>query len=107
MKRRASAPTHQPSKTFNWKLDLLGTDPDAPRAQRQIPFKVINRPNQVRATKRLFVAVKHNAISHNVRANMRIHALEAGCGKIIRILDGSGNVERSPVKLSLPGSWDG
>jgi len=97
----------QPSKPFNRKLDLPGTDrdPDAPRARRQIPFKVVNRTNQVRATVRLFVTVKHNAIADNFWANIRIHALKAGRGKIVRILDGSRNVERSPVKLSLPGWW--
>jgi hypothetical protein len=63
---------------------------------------MVNQPNQVWTTEWLFVAVKNNAIADNSRASVRIQALKAGRGKIVRILDDARNVEHVPLKLGLP-----
>src|SRR5918996_3582011 len=92
------------SYSLNRKLDLLRADCDSNTrcTAGHVPLEMVNRPNQVWATEWLFVAVKHNAIADNLRASGRLHALKAGRGKIVRILDDTGNVEHAPFKLGLP-----
>ena len=92
------------SYSLNRKLDLLRADRDSNTrcTVGQVPLEIVNRPNQVWTTEWLFVAVKDNAIADNSRASVRIHALKAGRGKIVRILGDARNVESAPLKLGLP-----
>ena len=89
---------------MNRKLDLLRADcdPNTRCTVGQVPLEIVNRPNQIRTTKWLFVAMKDNAIADNGRTNLRINAYKAGCGKIVRILGDPGNVQRVPLELGLP-----